>query len=558
MWNLPCKKKLGTVTTGLLILVGIFILLIHNIGIGQHGNTTRSSSEDENLRNEDEIQEDSDIIRASTESTEDATTSDADNSHDLNEYIKHRDTDNSYASNKYTEDRDADDSAASNKYIEHRVSKAPEGADGLNGQCKMKKSILFMKVHKAGSHTTVCILQRFGYEHGLNFVLPKKCPSVNLGFPGGMTDDILMHQDVDEYNLLVHHTVYDRVKFHKLMAPDTQFVTILREPLSHLKSCFFYFSRDKKFALAGEKNPLGKYLDNPWRYEGSTRAKKARASMTMNLQSFVLGWKDRFNKDPDDVRKFLSQLDSDFPLVLILEYFDASLVLLKRLMCWTFYNILYDMQPRNEQKYTKKESAYTEQQLLNHRNASFVDYQLYEHFNKSLWAKIEAAGQDFQDELEAFQQLNDDVNSYCKRQPTEKKIFPGSKWNGPVEIKPSFCQDLKLERIQWDVKICQRAGGYGKGKMRKKQAKFQKMKAKKQKGNPPPATRTDFDEKLQKSEIDQFLAGVQKAFPGMGMNDILKKSGIPASKVVLAIRQGRYTVEEAVKMFKSRIQSKKN
>ncbi|XP_078604202.1 galactose-3-O-sulfotransferase 2-like isoform X3 [Branchiostoma floridae x Branchiostoma japonicum] len=509
MWNFP-YKKIGTASTALIIL--LFVLLYHNLGISRQG-TARSSSADTNLRAVDAIQDDSDA-RVTKEWRDDAVINEA--------------------------------------AVENRVLNAHGGTNGFNPQCKMKKSIAFMKVQKAGSQTTACILQRFGYEYGLNFVLPKKCLSVKLGFPEGMTNKILMKQNVDEYNLLVYHTVYDRDKLHKLMAPDTQFIAILREPFSHLKSCFFYFHRDKRFALLTEKNPLGKYLDNPWLYEGSKKAKKKPVSMTKNLQSYVLGWKDRFNQDREEVRKFISQLDSDFPLILILEYFDASVVLLRRLMCWSFYNILYDSQPRNEQTYSKPQSMYTEQQLQNHRNSSWVDYQLYDHFNRSLWSKIQAAGPDFQDELEAFQQLNHDVNSYCAGKPKKKKTFPGSKWNGPVEIKPQFCEDLKKERFQWDIKICYRAHAYGKDTMLAKEAGFQKYKENREN---PVTTATKAKGPQRKS--DQILNDLKKRFPGVDLIAVMTKSGIPVSKVVTAIKQGQYTVDGAAQRLKTLIQNTK-
>ncbi|XP_078604207.1 galactose-3-O-sulfotransferase 2-like [Branchiostoma floridae x Branchiostoma japonicum] len=417
VWDLPCKKKTRTVSMGLLVLTGVFVLLVYNLGMVPPG-APSSTSADTNLRTVDVMQDVLDA-RVTEERTEDASFSKA---------------------------------AANSTHIDKYVS---------NPQCKMKTNLVFMKVHKAGSHTTACILQRFGYKHRLNFVLPKNCGSPSLGFPRSVPDSRVMKQNVGDhgYNLLVHHTVYDRVKFHKLMAPDTQFIAILRKPLSHLKSSFYYFKMGKKFGLP--PNSLGRYLNNPWLYERKLR--KQSSTMTKNLQSFVLGWKDRFNQDRDEVRNFISQLDSDFPLILILEYFDASLVLLRRLMCWSFYNILYDRHPRNKQKY-RKVVSYTEQQLQNHRNSSWVDYQLYDHFNRSLWSKIQSAGPDFQDELEAFQQLNHNVNSYCAGKPKQKKTFPGSKWNGPVAINPLFCEALKRVRLKWDKKICHRARANSKKK----------------------------------------------------------------------------------------------
>ncbi|KAI8502608.1 hypothetical protein Bbelb_193100 [Branchiostoma belcheri] len=62
------------------------------------------------------------------------------------------------------------------KMPSHRVSFGEK-----NGKfCEKKLNYMFVKVHKAGSTTSACILQRFGYENNLTFVLPMKGQS-NIG-----------------------------------------------------------------------------------------------------------------------------------------------------------------------------------------------------------------------------------------------------------------------------------------------------------------------------------------------------------------------------------------
>ena len=71
--------------------------------------------------------------------------------------------------------------------------------------------------------------------------------------------------------------------------------------------------------------------------------------------------------DPQAVDDWLKEIERDFLLVLIVEYFDESLVLLKRLMCWKLQDILY--QKRNSGKYTKTEA-------INHEN-----YEIYKNWS---------------------------------------------------------------------------------------------------------------------------------------------------------------------------------
>ncbi|KAI8502619.1 hypothetical protein Bbelb_193210 [Branchiostoma belcheri] len=60
----------------------------------------------------------------------------------------------------------------------------------------MKLNYMFVKIHKAGSTTTSCILQRFGYEHNLTFVLPMN-GKADVGWPNLFKrEDVIPSEDV--------------------------------------------------------------------------------------------------------------------------------------------------------------------------------------------------------------------------------------------------------------------------------------------------------------------------------------------------------------------------
>ena len=68
---------------------------------------------------------------------------------------------------------------------------------------------------------------------------------------------------------------------------------------------------------------------------------KSHIIIYLSGMTYDLGF-DFMDLEPDpSIRKFLRQLESEFSLVLITEYFDESLVMLKRIMCWQLDDILY-------------------------------------------------------------------------------------------------------------------------------------------------------------------------------------------------------------------------
>lgn len=110
--------------------------------------------------------------------------------------------------------------------------------------------------------------------------------------------------------------------------------------------------------------------------------------------------------------QWIADIDRQFSLILIVEYFDESLILLRRLLCWTWKDVLYFTQNRGN--YSFKQSSEPDLESV-YRKWSRVDYELYDYFNQSLWRKINRLPDtdDFHAEVRGFKAMLRDVKDFC-------------------------------------------------------------------------------------------------------------------------------------------------
>ncbi|XP_066296768.1 galactose-3-O-sulfotransferase 2-like [Branchiostoma lanceolatum] len=351
-----------------------------------------------------------------------------------------------------------------------------------DGRCRARTNFVFVKVHKCGSHTTTCILQRFGHERDLTFMLPAQ-DGPNIGYPRFPKTGDYLPSPNGVFNVIADHIRYKKDIVTNLMPRDTAYFAILRHPLSHLKSVFNWKKLAGAFRIKAE-NPVGRFLDTPWYYK---RAYPGIVRYTRNLMAFDMGLdtsyfnrkhphilnvnfpeqqygklprmsdvekaKNILDLDPqaaDMLQQYITTIDRDFILVMILEYYDESLVMLRRLMCWSIKDILYDLDVRNDKPYPYKHMDFTDVQKRNHQRWSAADYAFYEHFNSTLWKKISSEGPDFYEELDYFKFINKDVNWYCSMKLEITWTIPSSAWNEAFILNRSFCEWLVLKRWTWD------------------------------------------------------------------------------------------------------------
>ncbi|XP_070569368.1 galactose-3-O-sulfotransferase 2-like [Ptychodera flava] len=313
-------------------------------------------------------------------------------------------------------------------------STAPSKND--SGQCTKITDVFFLKTHKTGSDTTTQILVRFADLNNQSLLIPKG-DKWSLGWPWQMKSKFY-HPPTKRggFNIFCLHTVYNRTTARNIMASTAVYVTILRHPWSQFKSAFHYFAWDRKLNKTNAINhhPIEAFFNNPGAYY--QWYEKRGAPYQRNFMAYDLGLQPSLYDNVTAILEFISNIDRDFDLVMILEYFDASLVLLRRILCWDLNDILYV--PLNVRK--KRFLTYEETERF-HRRFSQADYALYDHFKAKLLALI-ATEPEFMEELSYFRDKNDRFKQFCRlasRNPNATMVIEQSKWSSRHIIDSDFC-----------------------------------------------------------------------------------------------------------------------
>ncbi|KAK2173318.1 hypothetical protein NP493_884g02000 [Ridgeia piscesae] len=344
-------------------------------------------------------------------------------------------------------------------------------------------NIVYIKTHKCASETLSAIFRRYGYVRNLSFVLPVDGRN-NLGWPEPLDPGMYRPSKTGTYNILCEHTILTLPHMADIMPNDTMFITGIRDPFEHMKSAFHYFNIQGVGAVNGS-NPLTEYLRHLDKYDAIYKAVgnkrrsgycvPAHLSMTQNSIAFDLGFPTGFAKGTKDqtrnataVQEWLDMLDKRMDFVLIVEYFDMSLVMLRRTLRWNTKDILYIR--RNTQSY-KVAQKIDEQLLRNYKVWSHVDYLLYDQFNKTLWQKVAQQSDDFWDECRDFDSVLNKTREFCnaeKHRRNESLQFPAKPWSDSFNVTAKDCAIIKrrvmkelrrqYDQIKVPVKYRKRSG----------------------------------------------------------------------------------------------------
>ncbi|NXR83460.1 G3ST4 sulfotransferase, partial [Pycnonotus jocosus] len=160
----------------------------------------------------------------------------------------------------------------------------------------------------------------------------------------------------------------------RVMPNDSFYFSIVRDPGTLGESAFSYF---RAAAPAFRRSPsLSAFLASPSRFfrPGIRGNHYAR-----NLQWFDFGLPEPV--EPQKIPKILEDLERIFPLVLLAERFDESLVLLRHRLCWPSHAV--DLFPHNSRGDKPPNADPEQRRRLRVWNS--LDWALYSHFNRSFW-----------------------------------------------------------------------------------------------------------------------------------------------------------------------------
>ncbi|XP_067257123.1 galactose-3-O-sulfotransferase 3 [Chanodichthys erythropterus] len=258
---------------------------------------------------------------------------------------------------------------------------------GSGGPSAKHTSVAFLKTHKTASSTVQNILFRFAERNNLTVALPITTCDHQFCYPRPFSAHFV-HQHTMPPDIITNHLRFSRAELRRLMPNNTMYITILREPGAMFESLFTYFNQ---YCLSFKRVPNGSletFLDHPWSYY---RPEEKDSMYARNTLTFDLGGdKDRPSSEAAGyAKRFALEVERVFSLVMIAEYFDESLVLLRRLLSWDLDDVLYvSLNMRTPDSKSRLSSENT----AKIRAWNAIDSVLYDYFNASLWRQLSTLG----------------------------------------------------------------------------------------------------------------------------------------------------------------------
>ena len=219
------------------------------------------------------------------------------------------------------------------------------------------------------------------------------------------------------------------------MVKGTKYVTIIREPSSQWESAFSHFEFRRaiereagaaKVIYINRTHPvifdhrnsssdaIKEFLRNPNKYHENMRAltylgiRDIMWNFARNNQIFDLGLHTELQENDTLVNETIDRLEQEMALVIINEYFDESLLVLKKMLCWTYEDILYLPKGQRVQRSVLAEGIREKIRLWNK-----ADVLLYDRFNKTLWKRIREYGPSFSEDLLEFRRMLNETFINC-------------------------------------------------------------------------------------------------------------------------------------------------
>ena len=307
-------------------------------------------------------------------------------------------------------------------------------------------------------------------RHAMRYDRTVALPRYDLGHIGWPSpfraSQIWGYPVINQPDILAHHSVYDRCHVMKVFPKQTtMYVTIIREPFSQFKSSMTYFGNMIPVLQDRGENRYITFLENAaklerqqvFRYLGKDYGKM---SLTRNLMSADLGYPYDKAYNQTARRVFLKRIEEDFDLVMLMEYFHESLILLKRLMCWDMRAVVH--LAINQQHSTQRGDQTVDARMRKlHQKFSAVDHALYEQFNKTFWRKVSDAGPTFRPEVLTLTRIIHQVTAFCSRRGSvESFTVVNSTFNAEFNITSTDCRLMKLSPDQLTPRLWAKMAEY--------------------------------------------------------------------------------------------------
>ncbi|MBN3316714.1 G3ST1 sulfotransferase, partial [Atractosteus spatula] len=288
------------------------------------------------------------------------------------------------------------------------ASNASQNPSGQGGTCTPKVDIMFMKTHKTASSTILNILFRFGEKHRLKFAFPDS--RNDFFYPSSFQrSQVKDYRPGMCFNIICNHMRFNEHEVLKLLPADSTYFTILRDPAELFESSFHYFGKvvPLTWKISAE-DKLAEFLHDPWRYYDPDGY---NAFYLKNLLFFDFGYDNNLSPEDPRVEESIRAIENRFHLVMLVEHFEESLILLKDALCWEMEDLLFFKLNARKDSLVSKLTPELRSQAIDWNG---IDWKLYRHFNASFWKKVEAYGRErMARDVAELQRRNAEMAAIC-------------------------------------------------------------------------------------------------------------------------------------------------
>lgn len=281
-------------------------------------------------------------------------------------------------------------------------------------------AIGFVKTHRTGSSTVASILHRIGDDKSSLFLLPGGSQN-GLGWPAafpGEGADAANHQ----FDIICNNAVFNKEAMDAFLKPAPLYFSVLRKPVAQVISAFEFFAPPAGPNWEARVNWMQKIRTNPNDPALGKRGPSLVAQFR-NSQATDLGWyelwdgKGIYDHDDGKIDAWLAKLEDQLGFVMLTEYFDEGLVLLRRKLDLDIQDMVYYKMKQSPNKL----QAPNAKEMARMREYNHVDVKLYEHFNQTFFDAWEKAGgySALNSELEELRARNEALEKSCNNKEDE-------------------------------------------------------------------------------------------------------------------------------------------
>ncbi|XP_054609378.1 galactose-3-O-sulfotransferase 4 isoform X1 [Dunckerocampus dactyliophorus] len=311
-------------------------------------------------------------------------------------------------------------SSSSIQLAAHAILSSSDSQGPSLGSCSPHTHIMFLKTHKTASSTVTNILYRFGEEHHLRFALPL---GYQLGYPlPFVANRVKGYQSpgAQEFHIMANHLRFKKTEVEKVMPADTFYFSIMRDPVAIAESSFDYYKATTP--AFWKAKTLGDFADDPWKYY-NPRARNNHYAR--NLLWFDFGMDHNANFSVSLARRGEALIRHTFKLVLMTEFFDQSMILLRHALCWPLDAVVSFSLNARQRKLggrgggsgrSQSNPVLSEDQQEKLRQWNAFDCFIYDAFNRTFWEKVDKFGKSrMEEEVGLLRKRREALTRLCLR-----------------------------------------------------------------------------------------------------------------------------------------------